>query len=70
MFGRHIELKFVKSKKNQTESDTAEAVDPIDYADLAKKVAIYTAAGVGSLMVLNFVLGTAEHIIVNAIRPN
>lgn len=70
MFGRHVEVRFAKTKKTPT-PDTAEKLVVAEELrhmaeDLGKKALI----GVLSVMAASFVLRTAEHLIINATSKN
>lgn len=64
MFGRHMEVKFVKNKQNANE--TTDEKPPVDYLAIADYAAKRIVIGIVAVMAAGFVLGTAEHLIVQA----
>lgn len=64
MFGRHFELKVVKTKKSAT-PDNSKNESTIDYAAIAEDLGIKLVVGIVTIMAANFAFKTAEHLIVN-----
>lgn len=65
MFGRHMEVSFVKNKKAQSQPEP-ESTEPVDYAEIAERLGTKLVIGIVAVMAANFVLGTATHLIVQA----
>lgn len=67
MFGRHFELKLVKTNKKPNNETPQEPTRP-DYAAIAEEAAKKVVVGVIVVMAAHFVLATASQALTNALN--
>lgn len=66
MFGRHLELKFVKNKPEVTTDEDQKIDKLVDINLIVEESVKKVAVGIIAIMAAGFVFGTAQHLIVNA----
>lgn len=67
MFGRHFELKLVKTNKKPNAEIPQEPIRP-DYATIAEEAAKKVVVGIVAVMAVHFVLATASQVITTALN--